>query len=196
MLRSRIIHFSRTYRLLRNIDGCKLFIIPPRHMSHVISSDGFPQLLNSLNGAIRDTQSCQTKNSSHGCFHTTNVLGCELTPNQYEDIADETLDSLTEYFEDLPERITFDFDYDVMFGSGVLTIKFGEKYGTYVINKQSPNKQIWLSSPLSGPKRYDYVNGQWVYKHDGQSLHDLLSDELSKVLGEDINLRTGSHSGS
>ena len=30
--------------------------------------------------------------------------------------------------------------------------------GTYVINKQTPNKQIWLSSPISGPKRYDLSN--------------------------------------
>lgn len=31
--------------------------------------------------------------------------------------------------------------------SGVLTLKLG-LHGTYVINKQPPNKQIWLSSPL------------------------------------------------
>lgn len=31
--------------------------------------------------------------------------------------------------------------------SGVLTLKLGDK-GTYVINKQPPNKQIWLSSPI------------------------------------------------
>ena len=31
--------------------------------------------------------------------------------------------------------------------SGVLTLKLGDK-GTYVINKQPPNKQIWLSSPV------------------------------------------------
>ena len=31
--------------------------------------------------------------------------------------------------------------------SGVLTIKLGPK-GTYVINKQTPNRQMWLSSPL------------------------------------------------
>jgi frataxin len=30
--------------------------------------------------------------------------------------------------------------------SGVLTLKLGAN-GTYVINKQPPNKQIWLSSP-------------------------------------------------
>lgn len=30
---------------------------------------------------------------------------------------------------------------------GVLTLKLGEQ-GTYVINKQGPNQQIWLSSPV------------------------------------------------
>ena len=35
---------------------------------------------------------------------------------------------------------------------GVLTLNLGS-HGTYVINKQAPNKQIWMSSPLSGPVR-------------------------------------------
>ena len=41
---------------------------------------------------------------------------------------------------------------DTRFQNGVLTVKLGEA-GTYVINKQAPNQQIWLSSPVSGPKR-------------------------------------------
>jgi len=66
------------------------------------------------------------------------------------------------------------------------------KVGTYVINKQPPNKQIWLSSPLSGPKRYDWlvagesmnqkegaaIAGEWIYLRDGTSLTDLLKREL------------------
>ena len=35
---------------------------------------------------------------------------------------------------------------------GVLTVKLGQR-GTYVINKQVPNRQIWMSSPVR-------------YKHD------------------------------
>lgn len=31
--------------------------------------------------------------------------------------------------------------------SGVLTVRLGDR-GTYVLNKQPPNKQIWLSSPI------------------------------------------------
>lgn len=66
--------------------------------------------------------------------------------------------------------------------SGVLTIKLG-KHGTYVINKQTPNRQIWLSSPTSGPKRYDYINKTWIYRHDGVSLYKLLDAEIPKIVG-------------
>lgn len=71
---------------------------------------------------------------------------------------------------------------------GVLTVSLGSKHGTYVINKQSPNKQIWLSSPISGPKRFDFVyakdddkNGFWIYKHTGETLHEILDREFSEI---------------
>jgi len=32
--------------------------------------------------------------------------------------------------------------------NGVVTVKLGSDRGTYVVNKQSPNKQIWFSSPF------------------------------------------------
>jgi len=70
--------------------------------------------------------------------------------------------------------------------------------GTYVINKQPPNKQIWFSSPVSGPKRFDWVvagesmhhkegggAGDWVYMRDGTSLTDLLRRECGISLDID-----------
>ncbi|KAB7498198.1 Frataxin, mitochondrial [Armadillidium nasatum] len=80
------------------------------------------------------------------------------------------------------------YSVNITFQSGVLTLKLG-KHGTYVINKQSPNKQIWLSSPLSGPKRYDFIENDWIYKHDKSFLLDLLSQELSTIFNKNINLR-------
>ena len=61
---------------------------------------------------------------------------------------------------------------------------------TYVLNKQPPNKQIWLSSPLSGPKRYDYVTpasggGDWVYLRDGSTLSGLLEEEIGVKMREE-----------
>ncbi|XP_004375901.2 frataxin, mitochondrial [Trichechus manatus latirostris] len=118
-----------------------------------------------------------------------------LNETAYERLAEETLDSLAEFFEDLADKpYTFE-DYDVSFGNGVLTIKLGGDLGTYVINKQTPNKQIWLSSPSSGPKRYDWTGKNWVYSHDGVSLHQLLATELSKALKTKLDLSSLAYSG-
>ena len=50
--------------------------------------------------------------------------------------------------------------------------------GTWVINKQAPNQQIWLSSPKSGPCRYECVDGAWTHTRNGSTLAELLRDEL------------------
>lgn len=113
--------------------------------------------------------------------------GQQLSEADYEILADETLDSLTEIFEDLPEKFDLDPDYDVTLNNGVLTVKVSNSWGTYVINKQVPNKQIWLSSPKSGPKRYDYIDGVWIYKHDNSTLHNLLNKEVSDAIGQAVD---------
>ncbi|KAI1289136.1 Frataxin -like protein, mitochondrial [Halotydeus destructor] len=108
-----------------------------------------------------------------------------IDANEYEVIAEETLEALSDVFEGAIEKFGVDLESDVALASGVLTVKLGH-HGTYVINKQSPNRQIWLSSPVSGPKRYDFMDGRWIYKHDGVSLHDLLTIELSEIFGSEV----------
>ncbi|XP_043102088.1 frataxin, mitochondrial [Puntigrus tetrazona] len=118
----------------------------------------------------------------------------DLKETEYERLADETLDALAEYFEDLTDESFTGMDYDVVFSNGVLTMKVGSDHGTYVINKQTPNRQIWLSSPTSGPKRYDWTGERWVYAHDGVALHNLLSKELSVIFKSNIDLSHLIHS--
>ncbi|XP_005522708.1 PREDICTED: frataxin, mitochondrial [Pseudopodoces humilis] len=118
-----------------------------------------------------------------------------LDETTYEKLAEETLDSLADFFEDLTDKPFTPEDYDVSLGSGVLTIKLGGDMGTYVINKQTPNRQIWLSSPTSGPKRYDWTGRNWVYSHDRVSLHELLSKELSTALKTKLDLSSLIYSG-
>lgn len=74
---------------------------------------------------------------------------------------------------------------------GVMTIVL-PPHGTYVLNKQPPNKQIWLSAPVSGPKRYDWVvkgntaetqRGEWVYLRDGSTLTALVREEWGIDVG-------------
>ncbi|XP_076239260.1 frataxin [Calliopsis andreniformis] len=119
----------------------------------------------------------------------------ELTAVQFEKVSDETLESLTEYFDELIEQSPHLTEADVSYGDGVLTVKFGDSYGTYVINRQTPNKQIWLSSPKSGPKRYDFVDGRWIYKHDGKTMHELLNNEIPAITRDQVCFDKCSYSG-
>lgn len=85
--------------------------------------------------------------------------------DEYHRVSDQAMDNLLESLESLVD--SFDSDhYEVEYHvrqvrfqmvpfwlsqplqSGVLTLKLGDK-GTYVLNKQPPNKQIWLSSPVT-----------------------------------------------
>lgn len=118
----------------------------------------------------------------------------EISEAEYERLAEETLDALADYFEDLTDENFTGLDYDVVFSNGVLTVKVGSDHGTYVINKQTPNRQIWLSSPTSGPKRYDWTGERWVYTHDAVPLHSLLSKELSIIFKTNIDLSHLIHS--
>jgi frataxin len=108
---------------------------------------------------------------------------------EYHAKADHAMEELLATMEDLLDSIGRP-DWEVDYHSGVLTLKLGSN-GTYVINKQPPNKQIWLSSPRSGPKRYDFHEDttEWVYSRDGTSISALLSEELSVVFKEPIKIR-------
>ncbi|KAI2775935.1 Frataxin [Daldinia loculata] len=114
-----------------------------------------------------------------------------ITQTEYHDLADEYLDAVLTKFEELQDEYG---EVDVEYSSGVMTVKI-PNVGVYIINKQPPNKQIWLSSPISGPKRYDYVRssegqsekqniskGEWVYARDGTTLSDLLLKETGVVV--------------
>lgn len=102
----------------------------------------------------------------------------------YDKLSNNTLEDLTERFDEIGEQLddAQSHEFDVTYSSGVLTVKFGPSIGTYVLNKQVPNLQIWLSSPSSGPKRFDLIERQWVYKRTGETLHQLLTKEISSAL--------------
>ncbi|XP_043467982.1 frataxin homolog, mitochondrial [Leptopilina heterotoma] len=119
----------------------------------------------------------------------------EISATEYDKVSNETLESLTEFFDEIVDQAEHLEDADVSYGDGVLTVKFGGSYGTYVLNRQTPNKQIWLSSPTSGPKRYDFINNKWIYKHDGNSLHELLNSEIPSIVKQSISFNKCSYSG-
>ncbi|KAE8749630.1 hypothetical protein FOCC_FOCC003617 [Frankliniella occidentalis] len=158
----------------------------------------FPRHLhsNTLLKRLLRLEECTTTLHSGLYLHVRHCSQTPSFPNKatFEEVCAETLESLTEYFEELVESSDHLERADVNYSDGVLTIHFGEPYGTYVINRQSPNEQIWLSSPTSGPKRYDYIQGAWVYRHDGVGLHTLLSREITKIVKKEVDFKECSHS--
>ena len=108
--------------------------------------------------------------------------------NNYVRLSNETLESLNDRFSELIEDHDSLMGADTTLADGVLTVKLND-HGTYVINKQTPNQQIWLSSPVSGPYRYDIFRNSWVYKHTGETMHALLDREMPKFIQTDPKFR-------
>ncbi|KAL5681883.1 hypothetical protein ACJX0J_008268, partial [Zea mays] len=105
-------------------------------------------------------------------------LQLAMQEDEFHKLADETIHDLLEKLEEYGDSIQMD-GFDIEYGNQVLTLRLGD-LGTYVINKQTPNKQIWLSSPVSGPSRFDWdatANG-WIYKRTGVNLVRLLEKEI------------------
>jgi frataxin len=107
--------------------------------------------------------------------------GAEISEHQFHEVAERELEVLQDAFEALEDSIE---DMDVMNSQGVLTAELGED--TWVINKQVPNRQIWWSSPLSGPKRFEWqpATETWAGSRDStENLHALLRDEVRSSFG-------------
>lgn len=97
--------------------------------------------------------------------------------SSFHSVADETLESILSSAISLEEKHD---DLETELASGVLTIKFENAKKSWVLNKQAPNEQIWLSSPISGPARFELRDdGTWRHtRQEQRTLRDILRDEL------------------
>ncbi|KAL4909071.1 hypothetical protein BDW74DRAFT_77118 [Aspergillus multicolor] len=120
-----------------------------------------------------------------------------LSNHQYHEYSDHYIHVVQAKIEELEEERS---DIETDLGAGILHISVAN-VGTYVLNKQPPIKQLWLSSPVSGPRQYDWVvegdqmhekqdtrpaNGQWVCLRDSSNLTELLNNELGLDLPRDV----------
>ncbi|KAG8055165.1 hypothetical protein GUJ93_ZPchr0001g29567 [Zizania palustris] len=111
-----------------------------------------------------------------------------LPEDEYHKLADETIQGLLEKLEEYGDSLQMD-GFDIDYGNQVLTLRLGE-LGTYVVNKQAPNRQIWLSSPVSGPSRFDWDASTkgWIYRRTGANLVQLLEKEIGELCGNSVEL--------
>ncbi|KAI7744512.1 hypothetical protein M8C21_006205 [Ambrosia artemisiifolia] len=111
-----------------------------------------------------------------------------LQEDEFHKLADATIHDLLEKIEEYGDSVDID-GFDIDYGNQVLTVKFGN-LGTYVLNKQTPNRQIWMSSPVSGPSRFDWdrTAEAWIYRRTKAKLLDTLENEIKQLCGDPIKL--------
>ncbi|EAN87256.1 putative frataxin-like, mitochondrial precursor [Trypanosoma cruzi] len=127
---------------------------------------------------------------------TYSRLGMDgFTDVKYNNAADLFL----EHVENVLESVDSSAIEEVNLLGGVLSVETVSS-GTFVLNKQAPNVQLWLSSPVSGPHHYDMVlpagkdrvegvnDVQWLADSDGHSLKEKLERELTETLGVEVKL--------
>ena len=108
----------------------------------------------------------------------------------YLENCDVALESIHNTVDELADGPLADDVDDIMYDSGVLSIQL-KNVGTYIINRQAPNKQIWLSSPVSGPFHYDMVctddgSVQWLGTKDKHDLAQKLAQEFKHLYNQDV----------
>jgi frataxin len=108
-----------------------------------------------------------------------------LDSKAFEVQAEKTLHDI---FEQIDDALGDVMDVDIE--AGILNIEL-ENGSQYVINKQAPNLEIWLSSPLSGAKHFYFDEQQesWIDTRAGGKLYDLLSNEMATASGTAFSLK-------
>ena len=148
-------------RITHREEGRKL----PREMVAAMTADGdASSYYESMRSRVAASGATRSASSAAG--------------DDYVALADECLDTILEKADELSDERD---DVEAELSSGVLTLKIAGA-GTWVINKQVPNRQLWLSSPVSGPCRYEHVDGTWTHTRDGSSLAELLERELGLIM--------------
>lgn len=78
-----------------------------------------------------------------------------LDESRFASLADPLLERIADAVEDAME------DADADLHAGILTLTL-PGIGQYVINKHSPNREIWLSSPRSGAHHFAWNGEKWM----------------------------------
>ena len=107
-----------------------------------------------------------------------------LSENAFESIASDILQNLADQLDD-----TIGEESDVELNAGILTVETPDG-SQFIINKHGPNRQIWVSSPVSGASHYDSNEdgSVWTASRDGADLLTVLAHDLSLKTGRAVTL--------
>lgn len=109
-----------------------------------------------------------------------------MDQSTFERLAAATISRLMQEIEDqLEDHLDIDLE------AGILHIELANG-GRYVINKHGPNREIWLSSPVSGAWHFAPGDDGWrstrAVEGAHKKLHDILTAELAAATGQPLVL--------
>ncbi len=99
---------------------------------------------------------------------------------------------LEDLFDKIDDQLGDQLDVD--YEGGILTLKLKDG-GTFLINKHAPNREIWLSSPISGAWHFacETAGGRWrstrAVSSGPDDLYSLLTAELTTLTGGILDLQ-------
>lgn len=64
---------------------------------------------------------------------------------------------------------------------GVLKIQ-SETHGIFIINRNIPRQELWLSSPFSGGAHFSYSGQEWLNTRTQEPFEPLLFKELDQLM--------------
>ena len=106
-----------------------------------------------------------------------------MSESAFVTLAESEIGFLADRLEELVGDVV-----DVDYQQDVLTLEFDDG-AQYVINRQTPMQQIWLSSPFSGAWHYARdAQGVWRATRGNKPMRQLLCEELAQRLDRVIAL--------
>mmetsp|Transcript_16049 Transcript_16049/g.52284 ORF Transcript_16049/g.52284 Transcript_16049/m.52284 type:complete len:158 (+) Transcript_16049:17-490(+) len=107
-----------------------------------------------------------------------------ITLDTYHVVSARTLDGVLESLEDLADSAP-DTQIEVECAADVLNLGVGAH--SFVLNKQAPNLQLWLSSPVRGPLRYDFdtATARWISTRDAHPMLPALAGDIRQLCGRE-----------
>ena len=108
-----------------------------------------------------------------------------LDEQEFRRHADQALSRLQRALNQAAEDHPLEADLN----SGALTIEFEEHPAKFVVSPNTPVRQIWLSAHSKSYKlEWDAVRSDFVLPETGQTLAEVVSDAVSRQLGEEVTL--------
>ncbi|KAG2386403.1 hypothetical protein C9374_002849 [Naegleria lovaniensis] len=144
-------------------------------------------------------RSSSSSTQKAGVMDHTSLGDFPFTQTQYLQAINRSVDQITQVLDEFYENETEyleekGIDMEVEGGhDGVVNIKISTSKSNgplvFVISRQTPARELWLSSALSGPWhfKYDHVADDWICTREGHPKFWVrLQKELSQVLEKEI----------